>query len=230
LALICIEVFSSIASAHAGLLDKMGAHSNYNSPKVWQDQLGSYASGGSIYIRTPTSDLQLLSFDMPSIDAGCGGINVNFGGFGYISGDQIQKIIKKDGKTKRLNSVEDSKGSFEFLLFALLYNLRRKANREGSEILFTLGNHEYESFIQPGPSEYYKDFVPIGAKKFFNIHDENIRKRALLPFLMTSPYYILSFTAPKIEIVCIHKLKWQILMLLIISCMELLNNSSYIIV
>jgi len=126
-----------------------------------------------------------------------------------IIGDLVdgQRVIKKDGKTKRLNSVEDSKGSFEFLLFALLYNLRRKANREGSEILFTLGNHEYESFIQPGPSEYYKDFVPPMAKKFFSttsLYDENIRKQALLPFLMTSPYYILSFATPKIEIVCIH--------------------------
>jgi conjugative transfer pilus assembly protein TraH len=34
---------------------------------------------------------------LPSIDVGFGGINVNFGGFGYISGKQIQTLIKQIG-------------------------------------------------------------------------------------------------------------------------------------
>lgn len=72
-------------------------NSNYNRPEIWEDQLGNFATGGSLYARTPSTELQLLSFDMPSFDAGCGGININFGGFGYISGDQIQSLIKQIG-------------------------------------------------------------------------------------------------------------------------------------
>ena len=72
-------------------------NSNYNRPEIWQDQLGNFATGGSLYARTPSTELQLLSFDMPSFDAGCGGININFGGFGYISGKQIQMLIKQIG-------------------------------------------------------------------------------------------------------------------------------------
>ena len=108
---------------------------------------------------------------------------------------------------KRLQSVQDSRGSFEFLLFALLYNLRRKANRVGSEILFTLGNHEYESIIRAsvikGPSIYYKDYVTDEVKKFFD-YNEKLRSQALLPFLRTSPYYMLTFTTKNIELLCVH--------------------------
>ena len=87
----------AIVNAKSGLLGKLGMSSNYNRPEIWQDQLGNYATGGSLYARTPMSDLQLISLDLPSIDVGCGGINVNFGGFGYISGKQIQTLIKQIG-------------------------------------------------------------------------------------------------------------------------------------
>lgn len=106
---------------------------------------------------------------------------------------------------KRIKSVQDKRGSFEFLLFALLYNLRRKANRVGSEVLFTIGNHEYDSIlrVKRRASSYYKDYVTDEAKHFFN--DSNtIRSEALVPFLKTSPYYILSFSTSKIEVICVH--------------------------
>ena len=85
------------ADAKSGLLGKMGMSSNHNRPEIWEDQLGNYATGGSLYARTPSSELQLMSFDMPSMDAGCGGININYGGFGYIGGKQIETLIKQIG-------------------------------------------------------------------------------------------------------------------------------------
>ncbi len=89
--------FDPFGKGKSSLLDKMGVYSNINRPKIWEDQLGGYATGGSIYARTPTSDLQLLLFDPPSFDAGCGGININFGGFGYIKGKQLEEMIKNIG-------------------------------------------------------------------------------------------------------------------------------------
>ncbi len=83
-------------NAKSGLLGKLGMSSNYNRPEIWHDQLGNFATGSSLYARTPSTELRLLSFDMPSFDAGCGGININFGGFGYISGGQIQILIKQN--------------------------------------------------------------------------------------------------------------------------------------
>jgi hypothetical protein len=122
-----------------------------------------------------------------------------------IIGDLVdgRRIFDKEGTVS--NSVHDKRGSFEFLLFALLYNLRRKANRAGSEVLFTIGNHEYDSIlrVKRRPSDYYKDYVTDEAKHFFN-DDNTIRSEALLPFLKTSPYYLLSFVTPKIEVICVH--------------------------
>ena len=40
------------------------------------------------------------------------------------------------------NSVDDKRGSFEFLLHAFIYNMRIKSNRVRSEVLFTIGNHD----------------------------------------------------------------------------------------
>ena len=124
----------------------------------------------------------------------------------WTGGDRTILVIIGDlVDGKRIKSVQDSRGSFEFLLFALLYNLRRKANRVGSEVLFTIGNHEYDSIlrVKRRASSYYKDYVTDEAKHFFN--DSNtIRSEALVPFLKTSPYYILSFSTSKIEVICVH--------------------------
>jgi hypothetical protein len=49
----------------------------------------------------------------------------------------------------------------------------------------------------------YTDFVTKEAKDFFN-NSEIIRSQAILPFLRTSPYYLLTFTRSQIEIVCVH--------------------------
>ena len=77
-------------------------NSNYNRPEIWEDQLGNFATGGSLYARTPSTELQLLSFDIPSFDAGCGGININFGGFGNFvaqikskekNGEEVEKKV-----------------------------------------------------------------------------------------------------------------------------------------
>jgi len=101
------------------------------------------------------------------------------------------------------NSVDDKKGSFEFLLLALLYNLRRKANRVASEILFTIGNHEFGSILKE--TILYTYYVTDKSKLFFN-DSWAVRSAALLPFLNTSPYYMISFISPnhKVEVQCAH--------------------------
>ena len=115
------------ANAKSNLLDKLEMSSNYNTPEVWEDQLGSYATGGSIYARTPRSELQLLSFDMPSFDAGCGGININYGGFGYISGKQIETMVKQIGSNALSYTVMLTIKSISPQIADLLENLEAMA-------------------------------------------------------------------------------------------------------
>jgi conjugative transfer pilus assembly protein TraH len=70
---------------------------------------------------------------MPSIDAGCGGINVNFGGFGYISGDQIQKIIKNIGSSALSYGVMLTIKSISPQISDLLENLEAMARFMNSQ-------------------------------------------------------------------------------------------------
>ena len=52
--LICIystiEAQAFLSKPKSTLLDKLGMASNYNRPEIWEDQLGGYATGGSIYV------------------------------------------------------------------------------------------------------------------------------------------------------------------------------------
>ena len=123
----------SFGKGKSSLLDKMGVYSNINRPKIWEDQLGGYATGGSIYARTPTTDLQLLSFDPPSFDAGCGGININFGGFGYIKGKQLEEMIKNIGSNALSYGVMLTIKSISPQIADLLENLEAMARFMNSQ-------------------------------------------------------------------------------------------------
>lgn len=70
---------------------------NTNKPEVWQDQLGGYMTGGSIHTRIPSSNLQILTLDPPSVNMGCGGIDLYGGGFGYINSKNLEKLMKNIG-------------------------------------------------------------------------------------------------------------------------------------
>jgi conjugative transfer pilus assembly protein TraH len=131
--LVIIAFEPSSVNAKSDLLGKLGMSSNYNRPEIWQDQLGNYATGGSLYARTPSSELQLLSFDMPSIDAGCGGININFGGFGYISGKQIETLIKQIGTNALSYAVMLTIKSISPQIADLLENLEAMARFMNSQ-------------------------------------------------------------------------------------------------
>jgi len=51
---------------------KLGFESNTTMPHAWQGQAAGYASGGSIYMRTAVKQVQLVSMQVPSLNAGCG--------------------------------------------------------------------------------------------------------------------------------------------------------------
>ena len=92
----------SAGTAHAGLQDDMNSFfndmsyaSNTTSAKAWQGQAARYVSGGSFYARTGNKNIQLVSISLPSINAGCGGIDVYLGAFSFINSDQIMAFVKQ---------------------------------------------------------------------------------------------------------------------------------------
>ncbi|MGL4355096.1 MULTISPECIES: conjugal transfer pilus assembly protein TraH [Aeromonas] len=74
---------------------KLGFESNTTMPHAWQGQAAGYASGGSFYMRTAVKQVQLVSIQVPSLNAGCGGIDAYLGAFSHINGDQLQRFVKQ---------------------------------------------------------------------------------------------------------------------------------------
>lgn len=74
---------------------KLGFESNTSMPHAWQGQAAGYASGGSMYMRTAVKQVQMVSMQLPSLNAGCGGIDAYLGSFSHITGDQLQRFVKQ---------------------------------------------------------------------------------------------------------------------------------------
>ena len=89
--------FMAQASVDADLnkfFNDLGGGSNYTSGAVMQGQSAGYMTGGSFFARVPTRNIQLISITLPSISAGCGGIDAYLGAFSFINSEQLQAMAK----------------------------------------------------------------------------------------------------------------------------------------
>lgn len=73
---------------------KLGFEQNTTTPKVWQGQAAGYATGGGLYARASAKNVQLVSLQLPSLNAGCGGIDMFLGSFSFISKDEFIQFAK----------------------------------------------------------------------------------------------------------------------------------------
>lgn len=129
LVLSCMESFGS----NTKLLDKLGILGNVNRPEIWEDQLGGYMTGGSIHASVPVSSLELVTLDPPSFNAGCGGINAYFGGFGYINGRQLEELFKNIGSNALSFGTMLTMKTLSPLISDLLENLEAMARFMNSQ-------------------------------------------------------------------------------------------------
>lgn len=70
----------------------MGA--NITEPHAYQGQQAGYYTGGSLYARSSVRNLQLMRITWPNVSAGCGGIDLTFGGFSHIKGKEFIDFTK----------------------------------------------------------------------------------------------------------------------------------------
>ena len=71
-----------------------GLNYNTTNPQAYKGQAANYYTGGSAFIRTPVRQAQIANVSLPSINAGCGGIDLFAGGFSYINSDQLVAMGK----------------------------------------------------------------------------------------------------------------------------------------
>lgn len=78
-----------------GFFGSLGYDGNVSKAQAWQGQAAGYITGGSVYLRNPVKQVQLISMQVPSLNAGCGGIDAYLGAFSFISGEEIQRFAKQ---------------------------------------------------------------------------------------------------------------------------------------
>ena len=101
--LLSLNIFSFL-NAKAGIetdmqqfFDAMGYASNITQGGVYKDQAAGYYTGGSVFARTPSRNIDLVNIQMPSYKAGCGGIDLFTGGFSFINSDRFIQFLKNIG-------------------------------------------------------------------------------------------------------------------------------------
>ncbi len=97
--LISTSIFSSSALSDTNsdlhtFFNDLGYSSNVTTPSAYKGQSANYYNVGSLYVKSRIRNAQLISVTLPSISAGCGGIDAFFGSFSHISSDQLVQLGK----------------------------------------------------------------------------------------------------------------------------------------
>ena len=74
--------------------ERTGGGVNYTRPTAYQGQQAGYATLGSLYVRTQPRNSSLANIQLPSVRAGCGGIDIFGGSFSFISKDELIKLME----------------------------------------------------------------------------------------------------------------------------------------
>src|SRR5262245_23929641 len=89
----------ALKEAFDGLMG--GTNVTATSPGRFNGNTRNGYTGGSFDLRfpKPSGPATLISIDPPRYPAaGCGGISAHFGGFSFVNGDQIEKMIENIGE------------------------------------------------------------------------------------------------------------------------------------
>lgn len=101
--LACLMALQPLQASAANLNDAFssllgrGSVAAVNDPGFYQSAARNSFIAGGLDLRVPRKDVsipQLYSFTPPRITAGCGGISAHFGGFSFISGEELVQALR----------------------------------------------------------------------------------------------------------------------------------------
>lgn len=85
---------NNIGSDLNDFVNGLGFASNVTAPQAFESQAAGFFGGGTLYARNQVRQYQLVTLDLPSFRAGCGGIDLHTGSFSFISGDKLIDLGK----------------------------------------------------------------------------------------------------------------------------------------
>ena len=100
LALVCTPVASIPANLNAemqALFNDLGAIGNVTAPGAFRGQAMNLYTGGSLMMRAPSKNYPLINAQLPSLRAGCGGIDLFGGSFSFINKQQFVAMLQNIG-------------------------------------------------------------------------------------------------------------------------------------
>ncbi len=68
--------------------------SNVTGASAYQGQRAGFYTGGSLYARSSIQNLQFVRFSWPKVEAGCGGVDLTFGGLSFVKGREFVDFSK----------------------------------------------------------------------------------------------------------------------------------------
>nr|NGX47103.1 hypothetical protein [Chlamydiota bacterium] len=95
--LLTCQLHSNLDKDLKEFFEKFNSDSTVNAPDAYQGQLAGHLTGGSASVRNRIVDTKLAHVSLPSINAGCGGIDIYTGGFSFISKDELVNALKSIG-------------------------------------------------------------------------------------------------------------------------------------
>ena len=87
-------VSAQVGDELENFFDQMGAAANVTGPVAYEGQSAGYYSGGNIWTRFPQKSVNPVNIQLPSVKAGCGGIDIFSGSFSFINSDELVAMMK----------------------------------------------------------------------------------------------------------------------------------------
>lgn len=79
------------------MFNDIGAMANVTGPGAFRSQAMNVYTGGELQMRAPVSNYQLWTATLPSVNAGCGGIDAYLGSFSHINSEQFKAMMQQIG-------------------------------------------------------------------------------------------------------------------------------------
>lgn len=99
---ITMAMAMTFAPAKAGFLDdfydQSGATTTMTPAGVYQGQSANVVTGGSFSMRVPNRSFNPITFSPPNFSAGCGGIDMYLGAFGFPTGAEMTAYLRNVGQ------------------------------------------------------------------------------------------------------------------------------------
>lgn len=76
------------------MFERLGSESNISSPGSFQDQAAGYYTGGGMVMRQKSKVIQPFNVSLPRMSMGCGGIDMYFGSFSMMKGQEMVQLLR----------------------------------------------------------------------------------------------------------------------------------------